>query len=71
MPWIDSAYQSGIPVLERRLEIHESALQASLDEIVPTDPRAQTVKPQEMVDRRFLVDLEKSGVFAKLWGDKK
>lgn len=68
---LDSAYQSEIPALERRLEIHDSALQASLDEIVPTDPRAQTVKPQEMVDRRFLVDLEKSGVFAKLWGDKK
>lgn len=68
---LDSAYQSEIPALERRLEIHDAALQASLDEIVPTDPRAQTVKPQEMVDRRYLVELEKSGVFAKLWGDKK
>jgi NitT/TauT family transport system substrate-binding protein len=68
---LDSAYQSEIPALERRLEIHDAALQASLDEIAPTDVRAQTVKPQEMVDRRYLVELEKSGVFAKLWGDKK
>jgi NitT/TauT family transport system substrate-binding protein len=68
---LDSAYQSEIPALERRLDIHESALQASLDEIAPTDPRAQTVKPRDLVDHRYLIELEKSGIFAKLWGDKK
>jgi NitT/TauT family transport system substrate-binding protein len=67
---LDSAYQSEIPALERRLEIHDSALQASLDEIAPTDPRAKAVKPPELVDRRYLNDLEKSGFFGKLWGDK-
>jgi ABC-type nitrate/sulfonate/bicarbonate transport system substrate-binding protein len=68
---LDSSYQSEIPALERRLEIQDAALQASLDEILPTDPRAQTIKPQEMVDRRFLNEMEKNGLFAKLWGDKK
>ncbi len=68
---LDSAYQSEIPALERRLDIHESALQASLDEIAPTDPRAQTVKPRDLVDHRYLIELEKSGIFAKLWGDRK
>jgi ABC-type nitrate/sulfonate/bicarbonate transport system substrate-binding protein len=68
---LDSAYQSEIPALERRLEIHDSALQASLDEIAPTDARATTFKPQSLVDRRYLIELEKSGVFAKLWGEKK
>jgi len=67
---LDSAYQSEIPALERRLEIHDSALQASLDEIAPTDPRATAVKPQNLVDRRYLIELEKSGIFAKLWGGK-
>jgi ABC-type nitrate/sulfonate/bicarbonate transport system substrate-binding protein len=62
---LDSAYQSEIPALERRLEIREAALQASLDEIAPTDPRAKTVKPQELIDRRYLVELEKSGFFGK------
>ncbi len=68
---LDSAYQSEIPALERRLEIHESALQASLDEIAPTDARAKSVKPQDLVDRAYLIELEKSGIFAKLWEDKK
>jgi len=63
---LDSAYQSEIPALERRLEIHESALQASLDEIAPTDPRAKVVKPQDFVDRRYLIEMEKSGLFAQL-----
>jgi hypothetical protein len=62
---LDSAYQTEIPALERRLEIRDAALQASLDEIAPTDPRAKNIKPQEMIDRRYLVELEKSGAFAK------
>jgi hypothetical protein len=62
---LDSAYQSEIPALERRLEIHEAALQASLDEIAPTDPRAKSIKPQDLIDRRYLVELHKTGVFGK------
>jgi len=62
---LDSAYQSEIPALERRLDIREAALQASLDEIAPTDPRAKAIKPQELIDRRYLIELEKSGIFAK------
>jgi NitT/TauT family transport system substrate-binding protein len=68
---LDSAYQSEIPALERRLEIQPSALQASLDEIAPTDPRAKIVKPAELIDRRYLIELDRSDFFAKLWGDKK
>lgn len=62
---LDASYQSEIPALERRLEIQESALQATLDEIAQTDARAKSVKPQELIDRRYLVELEKSGVFQK------
>jgi NitT/TauT family transport system substrate-binding protein len=62
---LDSAYQSEVPALERRLEIHEAALQASLDEIAPMDPRAKSIKPQQLIDRRYLIELEKSGAFEK------
>ena len=60
---LDSAYKSEIPALERRLELNEAALQASLDEIAPLDARAKAIKPQEFIDRRYLVELEKSGAF--------
>ena len=62
---LDASYQSEIPALEQRLEIRESALQATLDEIAQSDPRAKSVKPQELIDRRYLIELEKSGVFGK------
>jgi ABC-type nitrate/sulfonate/bicarbonate transport system substrate-binding protein len=62
---LDAAYQSEIPALERRLTISEAALQASLDEISPTDPRAKSIKPQEFIDRRYLTELERSGAFGK------
>jgi NitT/TauT family transport system substrate-binding protein len=62
---LDAAYQSEIPALERRLEVRESALQASLDEIAPLDARAKAIKPQDMIDRRYLIALEKSGAFSK------
>jgi NitT/TauT family transport system substrate-binding protein len=62
---LDAAYQSEVPALERRLEVRESALQASLDEIAPIDARAKSIKPQDMIDRRYLIALEKSGAFPK------
>jgi ABC-type nitrate/sulfonate/bicarbonate transport system substrate-binding protein len=62
---LDSAYQSEIPALERRLALSEPALQASLDEIAALDPRAKSIKPQDMIDRRYLAELEKSGIFDK------
>ena len=61
----DASYQSEIPGLEQRLEIREAALQATFDEIAQTDPRAKSVKPQKLIDRRYLIELEKSGVCGK------
>ncbi len=45
--------------------------QSTLDEIAPTDPRAKTIKPQEMIDTRYLDEMEKSGFFEQLWGGKR
>lgn len=62
---LDAGYQSEIRALERRLDVAESALQASLDEIAPADPRAKAIKPADMIDRRYLVELQKSGLLDK------
>jgi NitT/TauT family transport system substrate-binding protein len=67
---LDAGYNSEIKVLERRLEIRPEALQPILDDVVKTDPRAKNVKPQDMIDRRYLDEMEKSGFFDKLWGTK-
>ena len=67
---LDSAYNAEIKALEPRLTIKLESLQAILDELAPTDARAKTVKPQEMVDNRYLDEMNKSGFMDQLWGKK-
>jgi ABC-type nitrate/sulfonate/bicarbonate transport system substrate-binding protein len=67
---LDSAYNAEIKALEPRLVIKMESLQAILDEIAPTDARAKKIKPQELVDYRYLDEMEKSGFMDQLWGKK-
>ena len=67
---LDSAYNAEIKVLEPRLVVKNEALQAILDEVAQTDPRAKKVKPQELIDSRYLDEMEKSGFFDQLWAKK-
>jgi NitT/TauT family transport system substrate-binding protein len=67
---LDAAYNSEIKALEPRLVLKDEGLQAILDEVAKIDPRAKKVKPEDMVDRRYLNEMEKSGFFDKLWGSK-
>jgi NitT/TauT family transport system substrate-binding protein len=67
---LDAAYNAEIKVLEPRFAIKNEALQAILDEVAQTDTRAKQVKPQELVDTRYLDDMEKSGFFDQLWSKK-
>jgi NitT/TauT family transport system substrate-binding protein len=67
---LDSAYNAEIKALEPRLVLKTEALQAILEEVAPTDPRAKNIKPQEMVDNSFLQEMEKSGFFDQLWSKR-
>ena len=67
---LDAAYDEEIKVLEPRLEIKNEALQAIIDETGKTDPRASKIKVQDLIDRRYLDGLQKSGFFDKLWAKK-
>lgn len=68
---LDAAYNEEIKALEPRLMIKADALQAILDEVSQLDPRAKKVKPQDLVDSRYLDEMQKSGFFDQLWGRKK
>ena len=67
---LDSAYNAEIKALEPRLAIKMESLQAILDELTPIDARAKNIKPQEMVDNRYLIEMEKSGFFDQLWAKR-
>ena len=68
---LEASYNVEIKALEPRLAIRPEGLQSTLDEIAPTEPRAKNVKPLEMVDTRYLDEMEKSGFFDQLWAGKK
>lgn len=68
---LDAAYNSEIKALEPRLVFKPEALQAILDEVAEIDPRAKKIKPQDLVDTRFLDEMEKSGFFDRLWSGKR
>jgi len=53
--------------MEQRLEFKNEAFQAIIDETGKVDARAEKIKPQDLVDRRFLDAMNKSGFFEKLW----
>ncbi|HTN73437.1 MAG TPA: ABC transporter substrate-binding protein [Methylomirabilota bacterium] len=67
---LDAAYDEEIKVMEPRLEFKTEAFQAILDETAKVDPRAKKIKPQDLIDRRYLDGLEKNAFFDKLWAKK-
>jgi hypothetical protein len=68
---LDASYNTEIKALEKRLDIRSEAFQSILDEIARVDPRAKSIKPDDLIDRRYLNDLAKSGFFDKLWEGKR
>ena len=67
---LDAGYNAEIQALEPKLAIRLESLQAILDEVAQTDARAKRVKPQELIDTRYLDEMEKSGFFDQLWSKK-
>lgn len=67
---LESTYESEISAVEPRLDIRVDSLQAVLEEIAPSDARARNVKPQQLIDRKYLDEMEKGGFYDSLWGSK-
>jgi NitT/TauT family transport system substrate-binding protein len=67
---LEASYNVEIKALEPRLAMKPEGFQSTLDEIAPTEPRAKAVKPQDMLDTRYLDEMEKSGFFEQIWGKK-
>jgi NitT/TauT family transport system substrate-binding protein len=68
---LEASYNSEIKALEPRLALRHDGLKANLDEIAAVEPRAKNVKPEEMVDTRYLEEMRNTGFFDQLWGGKR
>jgi NitT/TauT family transport system substrate-binding protein len=64
---LDAAYNAEIKALEPRLAIKTEAVQAMIEDVSQTDPRAKKVKAAELIDARYLDEMEKAGFFDQIW----
>lgn len=68
---LDASYSIEMKVMEPRLELKAQAIQPMIEEVARTNARANEIKPQELMDRRYLAEMESSGFFSKLWSEKR
>jgi hypothetical protein len=67
---LDAAYDEEIKIVEPRLEFKTEAFQSILDETAKARPAGKKLKPQDLLDRRYIDGMEKNGFFDKLWAGK-
>ena len=68
---LEPGYVTEIKVMEPRLDLKLQVLQVMVDEVAKVNPRAQEIKPQDLIDRRYLTEMENSGFFTQLWAEKR
>jgi ABC-type nitrate/sulfonate/bicarbonate transport system substrate-binding protein len=68
---LDSSYAIETRVMEPRLELKAAAIQPMIEEVGKTNVRANDMKPQDLMDRRYLAAMESSGFFNKVWNEKR
>jgi NitT/TauT family transport system substrate-binding protein len=68
---LDASYSIEMKVMEPRLELKPAAIQPMIEEVGRINPRAAEIKPQDLMDRRYLADMESSGFFKHLWSEQR
>jgi NitT/TauT family transport system substrate-binding protein len=68
---LEASYNVEIKALEPRLAMKAEGFQSTLDEIAPTEPRAKSIKPHDMIDMRFVDEMERTGFFDQIWAEKR
>ena len=68
---LETSYSNEVKAMEPKFDARPEALQAILDELGVNDPRAKKVQPQQLIDRRYLEEMDRSGFFDSLWGSKR
>jgi NitT/TauT family transport system substrate-binding protein len=64
---LDASYAIEMKVMEPRLELKAAAIQPMIDEVAKASPKAADIKPQDLIDRRYLSEMESSGFFNQIW----
>ena len=65
------SYSIEMKVMEPRLDLKAPAIQPMIEEVARTHARANEIKPQDLMDRSYLSEMESSGFFNQLWSEKR
>ena len=68
---LDASYTIEMKVMEPRLELKAPAIQPMIEEVARTNARANEIKPQDLMDRRYLAEMESSGFFKQVWSTER
>ena len=68
---LDASYAIEMKVMEPRLDLKPAAIQPMIEEVAKTNPRANEIKPQDLMERRYLAEMESSGFFGQVWNEKR
>ena len=68
---LDASYAIEMKVMEPRLDLKAAAIQPMIEEVGKTNPRANEIKPQDLMERRYLAEMESSGFFGQVWNEKR
>ena len=68
---LEPSYNIEMKVMEPRLELKGAAIQPMIEEVAKSNPRANEIRPQDLMDRRYLAEMESSGFFSQLWNEKR
>ena len=69
-PVLSASYDEAYQAIDKEGSLAEAGIQAMLDEIAKTDPRARQARPSDFFDSGIIGELAKEGFIKALWSAK-
>jgi NitT/TauT family transport system substrate-binding protein len=67
---LSASYDEAYQAIDKEGSLSEAGIQAMLDEIAKTDPRARQARPGDFIDASIIGELAKEGFIKALWATK-
>ncbi len=67
---LSASYDEAYQAIDKEGSLIEAGIQAQLDDLAKTDPRAKTARPSDFFDASIINELHKDGFIKSLWANK-
>ena len=65
---LEATYTEYLDYIESIPYVSKKGMEIILGELAEKEPKARQARPEDFLDTRFLDELEREGLFKKLWG---